>query len=272
MSFPIVGADTPLEDISLPAFIVARDGLYLRKRSLLGLSQTRVETIAHLPEASEFIEHALPKLPSELLGRVLGFFKAVYRTRRSEAIVLLLWGPAGFELAVPKQRASAYSLEFRMADEDIPPGLRVVGTIHSHGALGAGASVIDEADEAKLDGLHIVIGDLDRRQPSVSAAIVVDGRRFDVPRRAIADRLGRAVEPPGDWLDRVSDLPPRPKTKTAMDLVPLMETPSARKPSRTMLDAALGRAEALASGLGYRLSYWLMPATGSDKPEGRGDA
>ena len=34
----------------LPAFVVARDGLYLRKRSLLGLSQTKVGRVAHLPE------------------------------------------------------------------------------------------------------------------------------------------------------------------------------------------------------------------------------
>ena len=38
--FPIVEAGPTLETASLPAFVVARDGLYLRKRSVLGLSQT----------------------------------------------------------------------------------------------------------------------------------------------------------------------------------------------------------------------------------------
>ena len=48
--FPIVEAGSPaLEGTTLPAFVVARDGLYLRKRSLLGLSQTKVERVAHLP-------------------------------------------------------------------------------------------------------------------------------------------------------------------------------------------------------------------------------
>jgi len=40
--FPIVEAGSPaLEGTALPAFVVARDGLYLRKQSLLGLSRPR---------------------------------------------------------------------------------------------------------------------------------------------------------------------------------------------------------------------------------------
>lgn len=274
MSFPIVGADAPLDDIDLPAFVVARDGLYLRKRSLLGLSQTKVERIAHLPEASEFIEHALPRLPSELLGRTLGFFKAVYRERKSEAIVLLLWGPAGFALAVPAQKVSGWSLEFSVDDGDVLDGHRVVGTIHSHGALSAGASVIDEADEAKLDGLHLVVGDLDRRHPSVSAAIAIDGRRFDVPPRAIAQRIGRSIDPPADWLARVSELstPRASKRSLLMDRFAWTERPRPSGPNRRELERALDRVEALASSLGYRLSYQLLPAVKSGKGGSRGDA
>ena len=45
--FPILEAGPSLEGAALPAFVVARDGLYLRKRSLLGLSQTKVGRIAH---------------------------------------------------------------------------------------------------------------------------------------------------------------------------------------------------------------------------------
>ncbi len=37
---------------ALPAFVVAHDGLYLRKQSLLGLSQTKVDGVEHLPAES----------------------------------------------------------------------------------------------------------------------------------------------------------------------------------------------------------------------------
>ena len=271
MSFPIVAADAPLEDVPLPAFVVARDGLYLRKRSLLGLSQTKVERIGHLPEGSEFLEHALPRLPSELLGRTLGFFKAVFRERRSEAIVLLTWGPTGFDLAAPHQQVAAASLEFTVDDGDVPPGCRVIGTIHSHGALSAGASIVDEVDEADLDGLHLVVGDLDRRTQSVTAAVVVDGRRWDVPPRAIAERIGRAIDPPPAWLDRVAPLPPRQRTWPPGPWS-FPDRSSTRRPTRSQLDAALGRAEAMASSLGLRLSYELRSTQGSTESRSDGDA
>ena len=75
--FPILEAGPTLEGASLPAFVVARDGLYLRKRSLLGLSQTKVGRIAHLPEGTEFLDYALPKVPSDLMARAVGFYRDV---------------------------------------------------------------------------------------------------------------------------------------------------------------------------------------------------
>ena len=89
--FPIVEAGPSLETASLPAFVVARDGLYLRKRSLLGLSQTKVGRVAHLPDGKEFVDYALPKVPSDLMARAVGFFRAVYRLHKTEAAALLLW-------------------------------------------------------------------------------------------------------------------------------------------------------------------------------------
>jgi hypothetical protein len=88
--FPILEAGPSLERASLPAFVVARDGLYLRKRSLLGLSQTKVARVAHLPAEQEFLDYALPKVSADLMARVVGFFRAVYRRHGSEAVVLLI--------------------------------------------------------------------------------------------------------------------------------------------------------------------------------------
>jgi hypothetical protein len=51
--FPILEAGPSLDRAALPALVVARDGLYLRKRSLLGLSQTKVGRVAHLPKGKE---------------------------------------------------------------------------------------------------------------------------------------------------------------------------------------------------------------------------
>lgn len=271
--FPIVGVDAGLETTPLPAFVVARDGLYLRKRSLLGLSQTRVSQVAHLPAGREFVDYALPKVPAELMARAVGFFRAVYRRHRTEAAVLLLWRAGSFDLAVPEQEVSAVSVSFDVAAADLPAGARLVGTIHSHAAASASASPTDEADEAELDGLHVVVGNFDRPRLGYAAAIVVDGVRFSRPPGRLIERPRRLVEPPADWLGKVRPAPPprRPTEKpslsehlgrgfTALDEV--------SGPSRRELEDALDRAGTMATALGLTLHYWLVPVLGPLEPEG----
>ncbi|NJD26844.1 MAG: hypothetical protein FIA92_00920 [Chloroflexi bacterium] len=274
--FPIVEAGPSLETASLPAFVVARDGLYLRKRSLLGLSQTKVGRVAHLPEGTEFVDYALPKVPSDLMARAVGFFRAVYRLHKTEAAVLLLWRDGSFDLAVPDQKVSSVSVKFDLADGDVPSGGRLVGTIHSHGSFGAYASSTDEDDEAELDGLHVVVGDFDRRRLGYSAAIVVDGIRFTLKTGQLIERPRRLVEPPDDWLRKVKLAPPprRPSRKPSIsEYLDRGFPPSAAisKPSKRELDDACDKAGKLASALGFRLSYWLVPVPGATPKGGEPD-
>ena len=274
--FPILEAGAPLDDAPLPAFVVARDGLYLRKHSLLGLSQTKVDRVAHLPTEREFVDYALPKVPADLMARVVGFFRAVYRLQRTEALVLLVWRDGSFDLVVPAQKVSGASVTFDLADGDLPSGSRVVGTIHSHGAFGAFASSVDEDDEAELDGLHVVVGDFDRRRLSYSAAIVVDGIRFHLKTGQLIERPRRLAEPPDDWLRKVRLAPP-PRSKkpngSASQLSGLL-SPSgstSSRPTRKELDGLLVKAREMADTLGYRLSYWLVPVSGPSEKGGKAD-
>lgn len=275
--FPILAAGSSDQEATLPAFVVARDGLYLRKRSLLGLSQTKVDRVDHLPVEEEYIEYALPKLPQDLMARVVGFFRAVYRMHRTEALVLLLWRGGSFDVLVPRQKVGSASVRHELRDGDVPGRRRVVGSIHSHGAFGAGASSVDEDDEAEFDGLHVVVGDLDRRRPSYSAAIAVDGHRFEVRPSVVLERPGRLIEPPEEWLRRVKLLPPprssKPKDTAAGSNGAAAPVP-AKAPARASgveLDVALARAGRLADELGYHLSYWLVPISGSAEKGGAAD-
>jgi hypothetical protein len=275
--FPILEAGPSLETASLPAFVVARDGLYLRKRSLLGLSQTKVGRVAHLPDGKEFVDYALPKVPSDLMARAVGFFRAVYRLHMTEAAVLLLWREGSFDLVVPTQKVSSVSVKFDVSDDDLPAGSRLVGTMHSHGGFTAYASSTDEDDEAELDGLHVVVGDFDRRRLGYSAAIVVDGIRFTLETGKLIERPRRLVEPPDDWLMKVKLAPPprRPSRKPSVtEYLDRAFPPSAAisKPSKRELDDACDRAGKLATALGYRLSYWLVPVSPPVEPEGTSDA
>jgi hypothetical protein len=275
--FPILEAGPGLEGAALPAFVVARDGLYLRKRSLLGVSQTKVGRIAHLPAGSEFVDYALPKVPADLMARVVGFFRAVYRLQKTEAAVLLVWRDGVFDLVVPPQKVTAVSVAFDVRDGDVPPGWRVVGSMHSHGAYGAYASTTDEDDEAELDGLHLVVGDLDRRRTGYAAAVVVDGVRFALKASSLFERPRRFVEPPADWLARVkvAPAPRRPKGKpSTVEWLSRGFRPAddIARPSRAELDAAIAKAARIAASLGYRLSHWLVPTVTPAVPKDGDDA
>jgi len=273
--FPIVEAGSPaLEGTTLPAFVVARDGLYLRKQSLLGLSQTKVERVAHLPAGKPFLDYRLPKLPAELMGQVVGFFRAVYDRQQTEALVLLLWQDDRFEILVPSQSTTSVSVRHKLDHSGLPAGSRLVGTIHSHGAFSAFASATDEDDEADLDGLHVVVGDLLRRRPSLSAALVVDGYRFGVRQSQVLERPRTIVPPPDEWLARVK-VAPAPRRKSwpkapALTLLPGKTDAVGPSPDRRRLDELLDAAAALAEKLGYRLRADLVPTYGTT--EGAADA
>ena len=276
--FPVLVAGTPGDGAALPAFVVARDGVYLRKQTLLGESQTKVERVAHLPAAEEYVDYALPKVPADLMARVVGFFRAVYRLCRTEALVLLLWEDGQFAVHVPAQHVSGSSVKFTLAEDELPAQARLVGTIHSHGAFGAFASSIDETDEAELDGLHLVVGDLDRRRPSYSAAIAVDGHRFEASLKLVLERPRRLVEPPPEWLERVKLLPPpRPKKRTngsaqgTSGSLPALGS-SRTRASRSEFDSLVEKASRMADELGYRLTYWLVPVSPPREPGGPSDA
>ncbi|MCZ7538184.1 MAG: hypothetical protein M5T61_21090 [Acidimicrobiia bacterium] len=166
--FPILGGT--LGRNSVPAgLLVARDRLYLRKRSLLGLSQTKVGRVAHLPEGKEFVDYALPQGPAaDLMARAVGFFRAVYRLHKAEAAVLLTWRDGSFDLAVPDQKVSSVSVKFRR--------LGLASCRPGHGSSGRSTRMglrrlceLDrpEDDRAELDGLHVVVGDFDRRRLAI---------------------------------------------------------------------------------------------------------
>ncbi len=276
--FPIVAADeSAVEEVALPAFVVARDGLYLRKRSLLGLSQVQVDEVAHLPAAREYLEYALPKVPASLMAEVVGFFRAIWSRQKSEALALLTWDGSAFGLIVPEQRAGAASVKHRLETSDVPSGAHLVGSIHSHGALSAGASLTDEADEADFDGIHVVVGDVDERRPTYSAAIVVDGRRFGCRTSLVFERPRRFTAPAPAWLKRVKPIVTAPKKAKAnghaksTGKAPSMQSTWTWRDRHT-LDGLLTEAAGLAAELGESLVYQLTPIATSGSKGGTLDA
>lgn len=158
--------------------------IYLKKRSGLIDSMVKVDSIDMGEILPEYATMNLPKIKAKIFGRVQGFFKMIYRKHKSEAGVILnlKTHPQNEKLkkidyTVPHQRVSGGGCKYQIV---IDPSYVNCGTIHSHSNFGAFHSGTDINDERYFDGLHITVGHNDQERISISACIVVNGKRIKV--------------------------------------------------------------------------------------------
>ena len=80
----------------------------------------------------------------------------------------------------------------------------LVGDIHSHADLDAYPSGQDRNDELYRDGVHVVVGRIDREPPQFHLEFAVDGQRFRLKFDSFLrgyQRRRRIV--PQKWMDKV---------------------------------------------------------------------
>lgn len=183
-------------------YIVSKH-IYLKKRSGLIDSMVKVETIDMGEVLPEYANMKLPKIKDKIFGKVLGFFKLTYKTYKSEAgtILNLKTHPKNEKLkkidfTVPHQRVSGGGCKY---DIVVSPKYINCGTIHSHSNFGAFHSGTDVNDERYFDGLHITVGHVDRDVFSISACVVVNGKRIQVDPCDYIDGLEKVKEEKSAW-------------------------------------------------------------------------
>jgi hypothetical protein len=129
-----------------------------------------------------------PKLSVAALEFIIGFFDRVYEEHRAESVVLLTWDlkRQSYKLVVPPQEATVWEsysgkrtpLDVTYQVPALPAHQLLVGDIHCHGDLGAYSSYTDQKDEIYRDGVHAVVGFIDRDPPQFHCEIAIDGHRF----------------------------------------------------------------------------------------------
>lgn len=203
---------------TLPAFIVAGNGIFLRKESPLGITQTRVSNVAHLPHLAPTLEYKLPPIPKKLSAQIAGFLLKVDKMYHCEgALLLCLDKNMKWRIVVPRQDPSGADVKYFVDDDTVPDGWLLAGTVHSHPfnkTSAPTASWTDEGDERKIDGVHLVAGSLEH-EPKYGAAVVVNGTRFKyvkwqeliVPAEADMDAV------PDEWFDKIMKNKPGVVTK-----------------------------------------------------------
>lgn len=113
-------------------------------------------------------------IPRPMILKALAIFRKAYERWRSEFIVVLRWRNG----------------EYRMEPADfgaVGPGAlhyhisgATVGTIHSHGSMGAFFSGTDDGDDLENPGIHIVMGNVSSHSPSAVGSFTAEGSRLSL--------------------------------------------------------------------------------------------
>ena len=165
-------------------YLVTQTGIYLHKETKAGNALVKVQGIPWLQEPTIEFRLKLPKIPGQIIGQALTFFRKVWYAYKSEAYVTLLYSAKLYQyrLWCPKQKVSGASVNYDRTDQPsfedrTSNDWQMCGTIHSHCDFSAYHSGTDTADEATFDGVHITLGHVNRAQFSMAASVAINDKR-----------------------------------------------------------------------------------------------
>lgn len=173
-------------------YIPSHNGqIYEMRRNEIGTFIAPAFQIAELDIIRAGFHMNLPRLPAAKLAEIVAFFRRVCAEHHShmEALVNVYWDHAEqkYLLHVPKQHATAVSVETDLAD--CPDGNRYfhVMEVHSHNMMAARFSKTDDEDE-QATRLYMVIGRLDRYYPEIRCRFSCGGTHVEIPAEQICER------------------------------------------------------------------------------------
>jgi PRTRC genetic system protein A len=178
--------ELPKDDVF---YVIAKDGIYLRKKLGIMDSLVPVKNISILQDITSTARLNIKKIPAGKFAQIIAFFKEVYNQHKSEAIVLLFYNEKTkvYKVVPPAQKVSSASLSY---DRGLSlEGWTMVGDIHSHAGMSAFHSGTDQDDELSFDGLHITLGNMRDDNVSISASIVSNGHRVIINPEDYVNRL-----------------------------------------------------------------------------------
>jgi hypothetical protein len=211
-------------------YLITGSGTFFGRNHLFYSSESPAKRSPRaLAEHRSSCQVRFPKLGVAALEYIVGFFSRIYDQHESESIVLLYWDlrRKRYRLVVPEQEATVWeSSSGSRSALDVtyqvpvpaPAGCLLVGDIHCHCDFGAFASYTDEKDEQYRDGIHAIVGRIDREPPEFHLEMAADGCRFGMQfDQWFKGYRRRRTDVPQKWLDRVKVKVNRPQSWTWND-------------------------------------------------------
>lgn len=193
--FPIHVNDgtTPIPEDDI-CYIVAKEGIFLKKKMGIMESIAPVENISILESVTSMARMNIKKIPGGQVAKVIAFFREVYKEYNGEAIILLFYDTEKriYKIVPPHQKVTSATCDYNKGITI--EGMQMIGTIHSHANMSAFHSGTDDTDEEHFDGLHITIGNMCDEDVSITASIVVNGYRFVIQPEDYIERLTKMAD------------------------------------------------------------------------------
>lgn len=192
-------------------YVLAANGLFLeRHTALFSASVPAPAGVPGLSPHQRRLVLRLPRLPSVLVERAVGFFRGVWARWEGEGILLIFYAPAlrRFALGAPPQLLTGriehgrFRADLRLdylSGEAPGPEFLCVGSMHSHGNFAARHSAVDAHDEGFEAGLHVTVGCVQRARPEFETSFVVGGCRFPLAPTSVLGAFEQARQPPRCW-------------------------------------------------------------------------
>ena len=171
------GEELPKDDV---CYLIAKDGILLKKKVGLMESLSKVDKISILGDLRPYAKLHIEKIPGSVFAQIYSFFKEVYKEFYSECVALLYYNlkTKKYKIYIPNQEVSGASLDY-VKDRTFKNHV-LMCSIHSHASMSAFHSGTDSDDEKSFDGLHITLGKMNQDVIDISASIVANGSRFMV--------------------------------------------------------------------------------------------
>jgi proteasome lid subunit RPN8/RPN11 len=169
----------PKDDI---CYIIAKGGVYLKKKMGLIDSLVPVKNISFLEDIGCYASMDIPKIPGIIYAQIFDFFKKVYHGHRAEGLAIIYYNPKkkAFKVHIPEQSVSGASVNVEDNYQISIKNYQPVCSIHSHPGFSAFHSGTDTHDEEDFDGLHITVGEIDSDTHKIVASIASNGYRVEV--------------------------------------------------------------------------------------------
>lgn len=206
-------------------YLVTGDGIFMGRNHKFFASDVRAPRMPRgLASHQASCRVNYPKLGVAALEYIVGFFDQVNQLHACESIVLLFWNQTRqrYKLWVPKQQATvweSYSGHRTAIDVTyelpipMPRDHLLVADIHCHCDFGAYTSFTDAKDEEYRDGVHAVVGHIERNQPDFHVEISIDGSRFTMDFDQLFKGFNkRRMKVPNQWFDQLKVKVKRPQT------------------------------------------------------------